>query len=301
MALAELRARIQRGEAAGEDLVWRAGLSDWQPIGHQAELSQSLEASPPVLRVAPAPLSSKEEPPLFEVIQGGQAAAVARPSPRPASAPRPTPAARPAARPVPRWPMLTLAASGLVLVAAVVVVVAGRSGPASPTVAPVAVPAPVQTPEQEEPQEEPQAPATVPASSPTGTIAPLEIRARRQPRQPERRSPPAAAPPDAGADHDAPAAPFKRQDFGAATAARILRDNRGALAACDRLAERRGEKLEGISARFSVRVSSEGRVETTVEGEGISAALLSCYSSVASQFQAPLIGKPYRVTFRHMH
>ena len=85
-------------------------------------------------------------------------------------------------------------------------------------------------------------------------------------------------------------------------AAQILRHNRASLAACDRLAERRGETLRsGSRAEFRVRVEDDGRATVQVSGQGISATTLTCYRSVATEWKLPQIGEAYSTVFAHVH
>ena len=289
MGLTELRHRVQRGEANGVDLVWREGLDDWEAIGSLAELRIALDASPMVQRTFPPALQAS--PPRAAIVEpsgviGGEVAATG-PAPRqaPAQPRHPAPLARQQTQPMARWPVLTLVASGLALVAAVVVVIFGRGRPE---------PAPILATPVEFVAPRRPGPEGVPGPHRHG---PMEIHARRG-RAP--RGPAEARPPAPDAAQEPTPAPLQK-DFTVAAAAQIHRRNRGALAACDGLAERRGEHLDGTRARFTVRVSAEGEVDTTVTGEGISASLLLCYRSVASQFQAPAIGRRYSVIFSHVH
>jgi hypothetical protein len=280
MGLTELRHRVQRGEAKGHDRVWREGVADWELIRNLAELRPALEASPMVQRTSPPALAPPRETAPPAAVQGS---APESPAPTPAPA---RPQVQPQVQPMARWPVLTLAASGLVLLAAVVVVILGRRGPgpATPASSKTVV---FMAPRQPGPE------ATAPARH-----GPMEIRAQRGRRSPRRR---VEATPPVSPDAAPELPPQLQKDFTVATATQIHRSNRSVLAACDGLAERRGERLKGTRARFTVRVSAEGKVETTVTGEGLSSSLLLCYSSVAGQFQAPAVGRPYSVVFSHVH
>jgi hypothetical protein len=84
-----------------------------------------------------------------------------------------------------------------------------------------------------------------------------------------------------------------------ALASRIYRRNRNSLAACDRLAERRGEDLTG-RAEFEIKVDEKGKAAVTVRGEKLSGRTQACYRSMATTWEYPTTGEAYSVTFQHL-
>jgi len=304
MGLAELRLRIRRGEVGGDDLVWREGLASWEPVIRLPEVRIALgeprprrRTIPPALpRVRRQTVEDQAESPRLTVIQGGQAVALAprarvATQPQPQAAPHPAPVARPQ---LARWPVLALVAGGVALVVAAVMMVLSRQSPPPAPGEPTAranYPSPAAA-IPVDPQ--PEAPGAgdwsghVEAPEPHDPPPAIEIHV---PRRRRRR----AVAPDAGRPDSVD------RNFGAAVSARILRRNRGSLAACDRLAERRGERLEGARVWFVVQVDGSDRVSVTVRGDGISPALLSCYRSMSSNWRIPRVGRPFAVRFHHVH
>jgi len=296
LSMEELHLRVQRGEVGAEDLIWREGLSGWETIARVPAVRVALglprlprRTNPPLLPVLDSPPLAAGAPRLAVI--NGQAAVAAQIQPAPAQpAPRPTPA--PAPRPLARWPVVLLILGSLALALAAVVVLLGREPAPDGTTAaprrPVHQPRrPVYLPPEQEIDEEPYEGPVVEEPPP-----PFEVFARRQPQR--------SGPTDAGAvAADAGADAGKHLDV--TMAARILRRNRGSLSACDQLAERRGERLEGNRARFAVRVDAAGQVTVAVSGEGLSAQLLACYRSMVSQWEIPRIGRPYATQFSHVH
>jgi len=329
MSLTELRLRVQRGEVSATDVVWRNGLRGWETVGRLPEVAVALGTRPPRRRTLPpalpvfrrptaescfarsAPLSSEAPPrrgpgtgplrasqPQLTVIHGGQAAALA-PRMEPRSDPASLTAPAPQPRTLSRWPALSMVAGGIALVLASGVIVArwtrahdDDAVTAPPYRLPTPPPAQLQIPMQPEPL----LPEDVEAEHPGIEIEvprrPAHPRARSEVEHTRGRATPAA--PDAGR-------PAVNRNFGATMAARILRRNRSSLAACERLANRRGDRLGGTRAWFTVQVDVADVSRVTVEGEGLSPALLSCYRSMSANWIVPRISRPYAVTFQHVH
>jgi hypothetical protein len=93
----------------------------------------------------------------------------------------------------------------------------------------------------------------------------------------------------------------KDPDLEAALAGRIYRRNRSSLVACDKLADRRGEELRGKRADFQIDVDDKGKGKAKLTGAHLSRRLRSCYRAVTSQWEYPVTGNPYVVTFQHIH
>jgi hypothetical protein len=83
-------------------------------------------------------------------------------------------------------------------------------------------------------------------------------------------------------------------------ASRIYSRNKSSLMACDTLAERRGEQLEGLRATFNIQVRPSGAVHVHVEGQGLGPRLRACYRAVASQWALPVRGLVYTTSFQHV-
>ncbi len=90
-------------------------------------------------------------------------------------------------------------------------------------------------------------------------------------------------------------------DTTTALVSRIYRENRSSLQACDRLAQRRGDQLEGRRAELEIRVDKQGKPQVLVKGDHVGARLRSCYLAVTSQWKYPTTGEPYTVSFQHLH
>jgi len=86
------------------------------------------------------------------------------------------------------------------------------------------------------------------------------------------------------------------EDLEEAMAARIYRRNRNSLAACDKLADRRGEALG--PAEFEIEVSAKGAADVTVKSR-VSRRLGTCYRAVAKSWSYPVTGSSYTVNFQH--
>lgn len=303
MSPAELRQRVRRREAGPSDLVWSPGFGSWRPIAAVEEIQAALDepAPPPrhlppalpaaratggsLLRLLPSP---EREGPLAATAPALQAAAVPAPAPMPQPAPMPIPAAA-------RWPLLVALLGGISLALAVALVLVLREherlahpGPAATVARRTQLH--VGPPEIErQPELSPASQEATPSSHPISTTLPtVEVRGRRG----------AAPPPPAVSATAEP----RESDLKTVLAAQILRHNRASLAACDRLAERRGETLRrGSRAEFRVRVEEDGRASIQVSGQGLSAATLTCYRSVATEWKLPQIGEAYSTVFAHVH
>lgn len=90
------------------------------------------------------------------------------------------------------------------------------------------------------------------------------------------------------------------EDVAEALASRVYRRNRNSLAACDRLAERRGEELAGQRADFEIKVDAEGKATVSAKGSGLGKRLQACYAAVAKTWEYPSVGSAYTVTFQHI-
>jgi hypothetical protein len=93
----------------------------------------------------------------------------------------------------------------------------------------------------------------------------------------------------------------KDPDLEAALAGRIYRRNRSSLVACDKLADRRGEDLQGKRADFEIEVDDKGKGKAKVTGTHIRRRLNSCYRAVTGTWKYPETGNPYVVSFSHIH
>jgi len=83
-----------------------------------------------------------------------------------------------------------------------------------------------------------------------------------------------------------------------AMAARVYRRNRSSLAACDKLADRRGEELPG-RALFEIDVDGMGRAKVSVTGTRLTRRHGACYRAVAMSWKFPTTGSLYTVSFQH--
>jgi predicted Zn finger-like uncharacterized protein len=301
MSPAELRQRVRRREAGPSDLVWSPGFGGWRPIAAVEEIQAALdEPAPPPRHLPPAlPAARAAGGSLLRLLPSERGGPLAAPAPvvqavapAPAPVPQPVPAQIPAAA---RWPLLVALLGGISLALAVALVLVLREherlahpGLAAPPARRTQLH--VGPPEIErQPELAPASQEAEPSSRPVSTTLPtVEVRGRR------------GAPPP---PPTVTATPEPREsDLKTVLAAQILRHNRGSLAACDRLAERRGETLRrGSRAEFRVRVEEDGRASIQVTGQGLSAATLTCYRSVATEWKLPQIGEAYSTVFAHVH
>lgn len=88
-------------------------------------------------------------------------------------------------------------------------------------------------------------------------------------------------------------------DMEQALTSRIYRRNQKSLAACDKLAERRGERRPS-RVEFQIEVDATGKASVKVTGQGLSRRLAACYRAMAGTWKYPVTGEPYSVTFQHM-
>lgn len=88
-------------------------------------------------------------------------------------------------------------------------------------------------------------------------------------------------------------------DMEQALTSRIYRRNRKSLAACDKLAERRGERRPDRAA-FEISVDEQGKATVKVTGTGLSKRLAACYRAMAGSWEYPSTGTAYTVTFQHL-
>lgn len=63
----ELRAKLASGEVSQSDMVWREGMTDWQPASGMAELAVMPAGAPPLPGAAPSPYA----PPAMAAGQAG--------------------------------------------------------------------------------------------------------------------------------------------------------------------------------------------------------------------------------------
>jgi predicted Zn finger-like uncharacterized protein len=330
MSTEELRARIRRREAGPDDLVWRQGLGMWQPVvaveeirdtlNEPAELSATLppplppevlgpSASSPVLQRMPAPGPSPSGAGYPAVIHY----AVALPGPFPDMLHRPAPGERvPTGRPTRQvqWPLwVAILGAAMMTVATVTLLLRLYPSRASGSSVELGSPVPhrlqMETPGVDVPDEL--------AGSGAGEFDPLEVpRSRGGLAAPKTIARPAlpgqilpdhvAQLPDTGPPPLAEQLGTKPDDVRTAVAARVFRRNRSTLLACDQLAERRGETIRpGSRAVFSVRVSRTGVPAVEVTGQGLSHTTLSCYRTMAAQWQFPSGDTEYGTAFEHVH
>ena len=88
-------------------------------------------------------------------------------------------------------------------------------------------------------------------------------------------------------------------DMEQALTSRIYRRNRKSLAACDKLADRRGERRPN-RVEFEIKVAAEGKAAVKVTGTKLSKRLSACYRAMAMTWEYPSTGAAYTVTFQHM-
>lgn len=96
-----------------------------------------------------------------------------------------------------------------------------------------------------------------------------------------------------------PSTGTKNRDMETALAHRVYRRNRSALMACDKLAERRGEVIDGTQVDFEIKVSKEGKGAPKITGKRLSRRRAFCLRSMASQWKYPVIGAAYTLAFQH--
>jgi hypothetical protein len=85
-------------------------------------------------------------------------------------------------------------------------------------------------------------------------------------------------------------------------ASRVYRRNKSSLLACDRLAERRGESLDGQRVTFLIETNASGTPTVQiVAGQRLPSRLLACYRAVAHHWELPATGSPYATGFVHIH
>lgn len=89
-------------------------------------------------------------------------------------------------------------------------------------------------------------------------------------------------------------------DAATALVSRIYRENRASLAACDALARKRGEDLDGARVELELKVDKDGRGAVAISGEQLSARLRSCYDAVSRTWSLPAMDEPYTVSFQHV-
>lgn len=90
-------------------------------------------------------------------------------------------------------------------------------------------------------------------------------------------------------------------DLDTALAARIYKANRASLAACAKLAERRGESVRGTRAEFEVSVDEKGGGTVTVKGEELGESLLGCLRTMVKQWKFDATGAAYSLSFTHVN
>lgn len=90
-------------------------------------------------------------------------------------------------------------------------------------------------------------------------------------------------------------------DLDTALAARIYKANRASLAACAKLAERRGENVRGTRAEFEVSVDEKGAGTVTVKGEELGESLLGCLRTMVKQWKFDATGAAYTLSFTHIN
>jgi len=89
-------------------------------------------------------------------------------------------------------------------------------------------------------------------------------------------------------------------DAETALASRIYKGNMASLTACTRIAERRGEEVQGIRVEFQVQVDEKGQGTVSIGGDELGPSLASCYRSVVKQWKFPETGTPYSLSFTHV-